>query len=207
MTKQYQHCNERCTLMYQLPIKAPAPWVIASFRAALRPPLQESQEVKSCAEVLLGITCNGPKTIPHIAVILIVGKGDNARKKRLALKISRKVKPHFIGKRYGNNENFFLKKWDAQTYLTHSCSRGHFLSFQVGNQCWIHLRWRFGCGRHGESNNVTLEARPCRYSTYLFNHFLVRTEDTRGNQVYTIIVWGLEAPNPDFQQILTRSKF
>ena len=96
--------------MYQLPIKAPAPWVIASFRAALRPPLQESQEVKSCAEVLLGITCNGPKTIPHIAVILIVGKGDNARKKRLALKISRKVKPHFIGKRYGNNENFFLKK-------------------------------------------------------------------------------------------------
>ena len=87
--------------MYQLPIKAPVPWVIASFRAALRPPLQESQEVESCAEVLLGITCNGPKTIPHTAIILIVGEGDSARKKRLALTISIKVKPHFIGKRVG----------------------------------------------------------------------------------------------------------
>ena len=91
----------RCTLMYQLPIKAPVPWVIASFRAALRPPLQESQKVESCAEVLLGITCNGPKTIPHTAIILIVGEGDSARKKRLALTISIKVKPHFIGKRVG----------------------------------------------------------------------------------------------------------
>ena len=41
-----------------IPIEALVPNGIAAFGGGRRPALQESQEMKSCAKVLLGITCD-----------------------------------------------------------------------------------------------------------------------------------------------------
>ena len=70
-----------------IPIEAPIPDGVVAFGAGRRPALQDSQEVKSSAEVLLCITGDWPQTLPHIAVVL--GERDNAREERLALKTSK----------------------------------------------------------------------------------------------------------------------
>ena len=78
-----------------IPIKAPVPDGVVAFGVGRRPSLQDSQEVKSCAKVILGITGDWPQALPHIAVILIVGERDNARQERLALK-SRQIKTYWV---------------------------------------------------------------------------------------------------------------